>query len=455
MAVSFQAVQAAAATKAAQQKAATAKATPAKATTTYGAPAVIAKPASSFTQSLNLYGSPASNAAKPVVNKPVTKTQTKDTGQVIANAYDTTGPFNKFGGVGDTVYGPTGGGAAATTTATDKIVISRKPRLDSKGRIIGYDIVYSDGTTGFEPNPDYKPEDATKEKVSNVAYDTIGKILESYRITGIAAVLESIRDEYPEISSDDIVTLLQFDSRYNAKFNERFAANVDRLKAGKPVLSPGEYLKLEQGYAQVLNAYNLPTFNTQKYYDTFIKSDLDVVEVTDRVQLAYDRVLSDDPVNTAFKQFFPSLGLGDIVTGMLDPVNQLPALQRKVKAAEIGGAALRQGFKDISETATSMTVGADVLAQQGVTKAEAEAGYQEIAQQLPQAEKFSSIYAGQTEAYGRLEAEKEQLQGLASEERKKKRLIALETAQFGGDSGTSKASVNTNYLNRQSGAGQY
>jgi len=455
MAVSFQATQAAAATKAAQQKAATAKATPAKATTTYGAPAVIAKPASSFTQSLNLYGSPASNAAAkktPVI----TKEQPKDTG---GSEYDKArAELAKTIAEGKNLadlYNKNLGGGATTTATTDKILISRKPRLDSKGKIIGYDLVYSDGTTGFEPNTDYKPEDATKEKVSNVAYDTIGKILESYRITGIAAVLESIRDEYPEISSDDIVTLLQFDSRYNTKFNERFAANVDRLKAGKPVLSPGEYLKLEQGYAQVLNAYNLPTFNTQKYYDTFIKSDLDVTEVTDRVQLAYDRVLSDDPVNSAFKQFFPSLGLGDIVTGMLDPVNQLPALQRKVKAAEIGGAALRQGFKDISETATSMTVGADVLAQQGVTKAEAEAGYQEIAQQLPQAEKFSSIYAGQTEAYGRLEAEKEQLQGLASEERKKKRLIALETAQFGGDSGTSKASVNTNYLNRQSGAGQY
>ena len=444
MAVSFSATQAAAANKA----------TPAKATTTYGAPAVIAKPAATpaaKTVSGGYSGIPSSTT----VAKPVTVTKTKDTGQVITNAYDTTGPFNKFGGVGDTVYGPIGGGAAATTTATDKIVISRKPRLDSKGRIIGYDIVYSDGTTGFEPNPDYKPEDATKEKVSNVAYDTIGKILESYRITGLASVLESIRDEYPEADSEDILTLLQFDTRYNAKFNERFSANVDRLKAGKPVLSPSEYLKLEQGYSQVLTAYNLPTFNTQKYYDTFIKSDLDVTEVTDRIQLAYDRVLSDDPVNTAFKQFYPSLGLGDIVTGMLDPVNQLPALQRKVKAAEIGGAALRQGFKDISETATSMTVGADVLAQQGLTKAQAEAGYQTIAQELPQAEKFSSIYSGQTESYGRLEAEKEQLQGLASEERKKKRLIALETAQFGGDSGTSKASVNTNLLVKSSGAGQF
>jgi len=134
---------------------------------------------------------------------------------------------------------------------------------------------------------------------------------------------------------------------------------------------------------------------------------------------------------------------------MLDPVNQLPALQRKVKAAEIGGAALRQGFTDISETATSMTLGADVLAQQGLTKAQAETGYRKIAEELPSLEKYSSVYSKQADSYGRLEAEKDQLQGLASEERKKRRLIALEAAQFSGESDTSKASININ------GAGQY
>lgn len=268
-------------------------------------------------------------------------------------------------------------------------------------------------------------------------------------------MLESIRDEYPEANSEELITLLQFDSRYNAKFNERFAGNVARQKAGLSVLSPSEYLKLEESYKKVFTAYNLPKFNNQEYYDKFIVGDIDPTEVNDRINLAYDRVLGDDPVNTAFKKFYPSLGLGDIVTGMLDPVNQLPALQRKVKAAEIGGAALRQGFTDISETATSMTVGADVLAGEGLTKAQAETGYRKIAEELPQAEKFSSIYGRQTESYGRLEAEKDQLQGLASEERKKRRLIALEAAQFSGDSGTSKASVNTNYLRKESGAGQY
>jgi len=302
---------------------------------------------------------------------------------------------------------------------------------------------------GFQ-NVDVPPAvyEEEKKRSSNAAYDTIEKILESYNITGIASVLESIRDEYPEATSEDLLTLLQFDDRYNAKFNARFAANANRMKAGMPVLLPKDYLKLEQGYIKIFNAYNLPTFKTQAYYDKLISADLELDEVTERVQLGYDRVLNDKPVQTAFNKFFSALGFSDIVAGMLDPINQLPALERKVKAAEIGGAALRQGFDDISQTATSMTVGADVLAGQGLTKAQAEAGYKTIAQQLPQAEKFSSIYKTQTESYGRLEAEKEQLQGLASEERKRKRLIALETAQFDTSTGLNKRSLT-------SGSGQY
>jgi len=293
----------------------------------------------------------------------------------------------------------------------------------------------------------------TLTKTPNVAYDTIGKILENYRITDIASVLEDIRDEYPEASSEEVLTLLQFDSRYNAKFNARFAANQERLKAGKSVLSPGEYLKLEQGYSKVFTAYNLPAFKTQTYYDSFIVSDLDIEEVTDRVQLGYDRVLNDKATQDAFNKFFSALGFSDIVTGMLDPVNQLPALERKVKAAEIGGAALRQGLVVSQVAATEAqanvpysnvmrgTVGADVLGQQGVTKAQAEKGYQEIAQMLPTAEKLSSIYGNQVDQYGLLQAEQEKLQGLASAARKRQQLTELETAQFKKQSGLGKGAL--------------
>lgn len=382
------------------------------------------KPAT--TQTLNLYGTPTTSA-RPVTKTPTVTakpTPTKTDAQINAEL-------------------------AAVQAGLDEILKNVEAfgaSYGAGGTTTGAGATTTQATTTTTP--------AKKEIIPNVAYDTIQKILESYRITGLASVLESIRDEYPEASSTELLTLLQFDPRYNAKFNERFAGNVARQKAGKPVLSPGEYLKLEQAYEKVFTSYNLPKFKTQSYYDSFIVADVDPTEVTERVQLAYDRVMGDDPVLSTFKKFYSSLGFSDIVTGMLDPVNQLPALQQKVKAAEIGGAALRQGLT-ASELATTPetttgfanvttgTVGADVLARQGVTKAEAEAGYKEIAQILPTAEKLSSIYGGTEQQYGRLEAEQERLQGLASAQRKRQRLSELEVAQFKKSTGLGKGALGT------------
>jgi hypothetical protein len=371
-------------------------------------------------QTLNLYGSPASIAAAKA-SKPVVTPK------------------------------PSGSRIPAPKTSA-QIAADAQKILDELNAISGrLDATVASGSTGAQGSSDNagaaNNTPTKKEVIPNVAYDTIQKILESYRITGLAAVLETIRDEYPEASGEELLTLLQFDSRYNAKFNERFAANVTRQKAGKPVLSPGEYLKLEQGYEKVFDSYNLPKFKTQAYYDSFISGDADITEIQERVSLAYDRVMSDDPVNRAFKQFYPALTVSDIVTGMLDLTNQLPALQQKVKTAEIGGAALRQGLTASELAATEAqasvpysnvmrkTIGADVLAGQGITKAEAEEGYKFVAGVLPTAEKLSSIYGKTEEQYGRLEAEQEKLQGLASAERKRKRISELELAQFKASSG--------------------
>lgn len=350
---------------------------------------------------------------------------------------------------------PSGTGAPVVidvpTATTNKTMLSRVPKLDSKGQIVGWTVNWSDGTVTWENNPEYgKQEDTSK---SNPAYATISKILESYGITGLASVIEDIRKEYPEAGSDDIITLLQFDDRYNAKFNQRFSANLIRQKAGMSVLSPADYLALEQGYKKVFSAYNLSNFNNQDYYNKLIAADLKTTDVADRVSLAFDRVLNDAYVANTFKKFYPALNTVDIVTGLLDPENQFPALERKVRAAEIGGAALRQGLM-ASETeamaaaeqipysnVTRGTVGADVLGQMGVTKAEAEKGYKTIAELLPTAEKLSSIYGGTADQYGLLQAEQEQLQGLASAARKRAKLTELEFAQFGKQSGLGKGAL--------------
>ncbi len=296
------------------------------------------------------------------------------------------------------------------------------------------------------------------DKAKNIAYSTMEEILKSYGITGIAEFLEEIRLKYPEACSADIMTLLQFDPRYNKKFNERFSANAARQAAGLTILSPATYLAMEQGYKEIFNKYDLADFKTQAYYDKLIAADVKVTDVNDRVILAFDRVLNDTQTTGAFKKFFPSLTTINIVTAMLDPVNQLPALQRKVKAAEVGGAALRQNLltsegaateeqKNVPYTnVTRATLGADVLAQEGITKAEAEAGYSRIAAELPTAEKLSSIYSGRLDQYGMLEAEQETFRGLASARRAKERLVSTEIAAFSGSAGTTQGSLKSKSL---------
>jgi hypothetical protein len=395
--------------------------------------------APAFNQTLNIYGAPTE--PKTTIGAGGSKQTTKKTPETKAEI---------------------DARIAATNAKVDAAMGPVKSYVEGMGYVIDPTTglyVLPTATGGGDTSAGQQPPAGDKvppkkEVIPNIAYDTIQKILESYKITGLAAVLDTIRDEYPEASSTELITLLQFDSRYNTKFNDRFAANVARQKAGKPVLSPGEYLKLEQAYEKVFTSYNLPTFKTQSYYDGFITSDIDPTEVGERVSLAYDRVMNDVEVGKAFSKFYPSLTISDVVTGMLDKTNQLPALQQKVKAAEIGGAALRQGLtaSELASTAetskgfsnvTTSTLGADVLAKQGITKEQAEAGYQNIARILPTAEKLSSIYDTTTEQYGLKEAEQEQFQGLASAERKRLELAKLEMAQFSGQSGLSKSALSS------------
>ena len=402
-------------------------------------PTVIAKPVVATRPAAESYtakpGSSTTKVAPTTSTKFVAPTQTPAKKTVTGS---TSGSYRQEGIAGPVVD------EVVPPVVSGRTVIRTSQNADGTTTIF-----YSDGTSEVVGTP------TQKATVSNPAYATISKILESYGITDLASVLEQIRLEYPEAASDDIVTLLQFDDRYNAKFNQRFSANLERQKAGMSVLSPADYLAMEQGYKSTLSAYGLTNFNTQAYYNKFIANDLKVTDIADRVSLAFDRVMNDEMVTNTFKKFYPSLTTVDIVSGMLDPANQFPALERKVKAAEIGGAALRQGIiatelgsmeTNVGSAYTNVnrgTVGADVLGQMGTTKAEAEKGYKTIAELLPTAEKLSSIYGGTEDQYGLLQAEQENLQGLASAKRKREKLTAIEMAQFGKKSGLAQGALSS------------
>lgn len=302
--------------------------------------------------------------------------------------------------------------------------------------------------------------------LANPEYAALIASLESYGLKNIASVLEQIRVDNPSISGEGMLTLLRNDARYNKEYLVRFSGNQTLRNAGKPTLDEKTYLANEAAYEKIFTSYGLTQFATRSKYAEFIGNSSSPVEIADKVALGYNRVLKGNPGTLdAFKRFFPELSTSDLVGAILDPKEQIPALQRKVAAAEIGGAAIEQGL-NVSLAAQSIknvryanlqsgTIGSEAIQQYGIDKATAQAGYETIATELPTMEKLSSIYGSTLEAYTQKEAEQEQFIGLASAKRKKQQLIAREAAQFQGQSGAARGAFSTQYLNRQSSSGAF
>lgn len=236
-------------------------------------------------------------------------------------------------------------------------------------------------------------------------------------------------------TADTISALLPQTEAYKT----RFKGNEGRIKAGLAAYSPAEYLQAEDTYAEILNRFNLGDLATRDQFADFISNRKSASEVADLVQNVYFRINNADP---ALRQQLEQIkGIGrltdaDLAKAILTGPEGAQVLKQKIAGAEVGTEAATRGLS---------TIRAQQLANLGVTREQARAGFEAIAQTQPTLEKLSDIYqpgmAPQT-AEARAartgtiqeELEKEQFQGLRSEQRA--RLAQQEQAAFMGQSGT-------------------
>lgn len=307
----------------------------------------------------------------------------------------------------------TGQGTSVSTpppppVSTGRTIVNRVVNPDGS-----VTITYSDGTSETLGGP----IKGSKTSSFDAASDTIlAQTLSSYGLEGVAATIAKIRSEYPEISSEQLLMLLKNDSRYNAEYNKRFAGNAKLKAAGLPTLDDATYLKAEDEYRKIFTAYGATTLANRDYYATLIGNRMDAVDVTDRMNQAYARLQAAPEIKKAFQTFYSAATEGDILAAILDPSTQLPVLQKKVAAAEIGGAALAQNLRTSLATATE-------LVGLGVTQAQAQAGYSTIAQALPTYEKFLEMRTGQ-------DVETADAQALLEESKLKKKARAIQQEQM-------------------------
>jgi hypothetical protein len=275
---------------------------------------------------------------------------------------------------------------------------------------------------------------------SRSAYDLVTSELTRLGLPSLIAPLRSLFES--GISEGDSLRLALSQT---PEYQTRFSANAKRIGAGLSALSPAEYIQLEDQYQNVMRNYGLPATyyakdatGKQIGFDELLGGDVSATELEERLITAQDRVLKSNPeVLQALKTFYPGIGNGEILAYSLDPKNALKDIQRKVTAAEIGGAALAQGL------ATSAT-GAEELAGFGVTKDEAQKGFINVAQMAPRGGLLSEIYNEAPYNQATATAEVFGTAGAAEAAQKRRKLTALEEATFSGQSGLGQGALSRN-----------
>jgi hypothetical protein len=326
-------------------------------------------------------------------------------------------PDSDYAKTGSTGISQTGKRYINGKLATDEewnIFLNGKPKIGA-GSADG-------GATGLGTS-----EEQTARKS---AYDLL---MEEFTRYGLGGLVEGIKGLIQDNVSPSEFTLRL---RQTDAYKKRFAANAQRIAAGLGAISEADYIGLEDQYQNIMRQYGLPdTYYTkgdmgrQEGFEKFIANDISASELEDRIMTAQNRVINANPeVSRALKEFYPDITNGDILAYTLDPKNAIKNIQRKVTAAEIGGAAMAQGL----QTGINR---AEELAGYGITKEQAQQGYQTVAEVAPRGSMLSDIY--KQGPYGQTQAEQEvfNLAGSAEAAKKRKKLTSLETAAFSGQAG--------------------
>jgi hypothetical protein len=290
---------------------------------------------------------------------------------------------------------------------------------------------------------------ADAERLRRAGQSAFDLLLAEFSRYGLGSLLDDVKSLIVSGADEASLTLAL---RQTKAYQNRFAANQTRINSGLRALSEAEYVTLEDQYQNVMRNYGLPaTYYTkdatgkQAGFEKFIAGDVSASELEDRISIAQKRVIDAAPqVKEALKQFYPDIKDGDILAYTLDPTQGLANIQKKVLAAEIGGAAIGAGLGYKGDTPEAVRARAEELARYGVTAETARAGFGAIGGGLERGRQLASIY--QQPDYNQAVAEEEvfNLPGQTQAGEKRKKIIGLEKATFGGQTGVSSGALSQN-----------
>jgi len=332
----------------------------------------------------------------------------------------------------------------STTSTTGAVARTETGRVtNSDGSVT---VSYSDGTTetipgnkGNQTIPD--PAAAALEQNRRSAFALLEK---EFKDNGLDSLIPDIKKFMTEgYSSEEASLLLPTTEAYKT----RFAGNEGRKAKGLTVYNPAQYLAAEQTYRDLFSQYNLGELANQNTYTALIGGAVSIDEAKARVDNVFSKIdNAPSELRAQLGNYLGAYGVGDptkqrsqIALALMqgpEGINQLDTSLRKAYIRT--GAATSKvdvAEENISQLEKQLTTAGLSTEQIGTLSKQA---YSNIAEVQPTAEKLASIYGEDTTNLSK-ELEQEAFFGLASQRRKK--LQEREKATFGGQAGTSTASL--------------
>ena len=245
---------------------------------------------------------------------------------------------------------------------------------------------------------------------------------------------------------------------YNSDaYKTRFAANETIRKRiadgkGRPgdrLLTPKEYLDLENSYRTIMQDAGMPTgfYDQQEDFTNLIANGVSVGEMKARVDVAFDALNNaDEFTKTTLSQFY-GLTTGDLVAYLLDPTRATPLLMGE--SNEFG----LNNRTEIEKGLATAKVGADaarqgLTADQGLSREIVDSGQQDQARAMmgmaaaanADLTRLGSLYSDPLD-YKDLVRETLNLTGGAASGKKRRKLASKERAAFSGQSALDRTSL--------------
>ena len=291
------------------------------------------------------------------------------------------------------------------------------------------------GTTDPATAELLRRDEANRVSAFKVLEDTFN----SYGLGTLAANVRTFMEQ--GLSEDEAVIQL----RQTPEYKQRFLGNEGRRAKGLYAYSESEYLQAEQTYRDLLAQSGLEALAGADTFAKLIGGAVSPAETQSRIQDVFNKIDNADPqLREQISGYLTGYGIGDpnvqrtqLASALLMGGTSAQDLVRNIEKAQIKTAALTSGMTLAEENISSLQKQLESAKTYDVYGTSKKA-FGELAQTMPTTEKLAQIYGDQTPGLSQ-ELQQEAFFGLASQRRKK--LQEKEQATFGGQAGTSTASL--------------